>query len=975
MERGPLEHAAEGSTVRAARGQAGDRCDEVWASLRPSVLQVFVKRSEKTTKRRGFLISALSLAVLALAVVLLSTRLLPTVLHDRVAQELAASGFSDARFDLHFGFGGLWLENVVLAPDLEVERIRLDLDLLGPRPSAITLRGAHFESSLATLGDSSIARLVAGAESSEGSDPPPIRIERSSIELFTDAGASVAFRIDGEVHPATGRARFQLGSPLGEHTVALRWRDSEQALVAALHARGGGDEIDADARLAPGGALSVRAQVALAPGIRRWASHRVATDGLSASGSLALSGRAPGEKAYVQALDLRIEGGRVAIDGFSPVDVSVEAFTRDGAIRWEASARGDEGVSAHAAGSLGLEPADWEPAFAWTIATPLSAEQVNRAATFFAVEGDPRIRLSGHARREKGERWSLDSVRGQVWVETFRMSEADLVLTHVRAELAGRARIGPGGHVEVELDEGSRLESAAFHLDALHLDALETSLPLRIVHDDAGGLRVHAQRPLELAMARLAVGEGERALGFEDVSMTLAPKADAPIGTSHGDTTRLEASMRATASRLAGLLSGRRARARAGVEVAIEGEEKPRIDIPLEVHAAQLAEPESEASLRRAKVTLPLRWRRGELSADGRMLAEQLSWREIPIGPTSGAVRLIDDVLRLDWRGPASSRGAFTLAARLPLDEGRGSVRIRVPRTEIDEQAPLSRVLASLTDMRIVGTVEGELRLTLDAPERGQARLSLHGARVREVEGAGEGRGVHGELRFARLSPLETTDPAQLSWEHLEIGGVKLDQGKGQLAFAPPGDVIIRDVRARFAGGELEAAPFRFAWKAPDVPLDLRLRGIDLKNVLEALTKGRITGQGKLDGRVALRVKLGDERRLSLGDGHLISRGSGGLQLHIQPEEASRELGLEDLVDGSFLRRRVIGAMEDFEYRSLTMNLSDEGTKHVQARVVGRGKRMPQELDLTLKLRGIQPLLDRAIRLWPERISIEVGQK
>lgn len=927
-----------------------------------------MKQPLKPRSSRRLFALAIVFAVLGVVVTLLAELVLPRAVRDRVEAELSASGFPDARFEVEgVGFDGVRLAHVVLAPDLSVDQVVIEIDVFRARPSAITLTGARFSSPLSSLAESSPARLLARQDDSSGAEPPRIRLVRSEVELITGSGDTVHLEATGNVDPSKSRAQLTVGSPLGRHDVVVRSRESESGQIVEIHATGLGDQIDAVARIRPDDAVSIRAQAALAPGVREWASRRIATEGVRAAGSLTL-----GQGGRIRALDVGAEADAIAVGELEPVDLVLEASTRaSDAIEWEAELHGDEGLRARARGQLGLDPTEWQPAFTWELSGPLPAQRVNDSVSFIAVEGDPLVVLSGHARQE-GEAWSLESIRGHASVGSLQIPDADLVLDTARMELAGAAVIEPG-RVRVEIGEGSRLESGALHLDALHITGLDALPVLQVVHDGAG-LRVHARGPIDTRMERLAVGEGDDALAFEAVSMELAPRGDAPIAASTGDRTVLQGGMQATAPRIAGLVRGRRIRARSDIDVVIEGDDDPRISIPLDVRAARIAEAESEASLERAHVVLPLRWEHDEVSADGRMRADRMAWRDIPIGPASGAVRLAEDVLRLDWRGAAPG-APFTLAARMMLEDGGGSVKIRVPRVEVTAEDPLSKVLASLTEMRIEGVVEGDLSLALEAPERGNARLALHGASVREVDGAGEAHGVHGELRFTRLEPLETDAPAQVVWDRLELGGVKLDAGSGRLAFAPPGDVIVRDMRAGFAGGELEVAPFRFAWEEPDVSLDLRARGIDLANVLREATDGRVTGEGKLDGRLSLRIQLGENRRILLGDGHLASRGPGGLQVRTDARDLARDLGLEDLVNGAFLRRRVLAAMEDFEYRTLTMNLSDEGTKRVRARVVGRGKRMPQELDMTLNFRGVQPLLDHAVRLWPEGVeaSIEVG--
>lgn len=940
-----------------------------------------MKIPPKSRSRRRLFSLALAFALLGVLITLLLEVVLPGVARDRIRHELSASGLTGARFELRrVGLDGVTLADVALAPDLVIEEVAIELDLLEGRAESITLTGARLTTSPSTFDESSVARLLTREAPPSDVEPPTVRLVRSTVVL---AGAEEPVRvaIDGEVRPAEGRARLTLRSPLGRHVVSIREREEAGARVVDVDGRGGGDALDAVVRIADGD-VSARGRVTLAPGARRWASHRLTTEGARAEGSARI------EAGRVSALDLRATAQGVVLDARPALDLALEAGREGGAIAWQADARGDGELHARAAGALGLDPAAWEPAFAWAIRGPIPSAVANDAAPFLRVEADPQLALTGRARRDEST-WRVDGIRGHVSVEALQIPDAELVLERVRMEVGASASVR-SGRVDVEIAEGSRLLTDALHLDALHIEALDAAPVLHVVLD-RGGLRVEAPEPIDARMEQLAVGEGSSAIRFEDVAMALASRGGAPIATSAGDRTALAARMDASAPRIAGVLRGRRVRASSDIDVTIGAQgasagagtsrsaddEDARIAIPLAVRAARIEEAESELSLRNVWLELPLRWEHGDVRAEGRMRAERMAWREVSIGETSGGVRLADDILSLDWRAPASASAAFTLAVRMALEDGGGSVRVRVPRVHVGEQDPLSNVLAALTELRIEGAVQGELRLDLDAPDRGEARLVLHGASVREVDGAGEAHGVHAALRFTHLTPLETASPAAVRWERLELGGVKLDAGSARLAFARPDDVVVSDMRVGLAGGEVEVEAFRFAWEEPDVPLELRVRGIELSRVLRAATDGRVTGEGKLDGRVALRIKLGEDRRILLGDGHLASRGPGALRVRTDAQDPALRPEVGDLVDGSFIRRRVLAAIEDFEYRTLTMNISDEGTRRLRARVVGRGKQMPQELDVTLNFRGVQPLLDHAVRLWPDgaEASIEVGPR
>src|SRR5690606_3179327 len=113
------------------------------------------------------------------------------------------------------------------------------------------------------------------------------------------------------------------------------------------------------------------------------------------------------------------------------------------------------------------------------------------------------------------------------------------------------------------------------------------------------------------------------------------------------------------------------------------------------------------------------------------------------------------------------------------------------------------------------------------------------------------------------------------------------DAGTARLAF-DGGRIEVTAFDARAWGGRARAAPFAFDWDEPDLALDLQLDGIEIDPIVRTWSEGRARATGRLDGRVALRVQLGERRRVILGPGRLDARGPGRLRIG---EGAARGLG------------------------------------------------------------------------------------
>lgn len=662
------------------------------------------------------------------------------------------------------------------------------------------------------------------------------------------------------------------------------------------------------------------------------------------------------------ALTLRSELGEHAL--------SIGAHEQDDTQRIELSLRAlDETETLDVSVHRATRP---DAPFTWHVVARLPAERLEQLAPALELGGIAQLEASGITRhRDDDDVWTLEDVTLTAMLDEFRAPSAEIELRRSAATLHLEGTLGPSADaphdlaLQLELAETSRIEHGVARLGDWHAEELELA-PHARVELAAGGLRVHGIEPIAVRSGTLAVGTDPGSLVLQRPEVTLTAREGRPMVSVERGATHLDFAIDGTAPRLVGALRGRRVQARGTLEAEL-GATPERLDVPLRIHVARVIEPESELSLDRARIDLTVAHdRHGDVVANGRVRARTISYGEHALGATAGSMRIADDRLALDWRSPA-----FRLTASLGLERGDGHADVHVPWSLLRESDPLHRVLADVTGFAITGRAAGELHVDVRRPGRSRAEISLHEAAVERIGAGSRATGVNGTLHLATLDPVESKTADAIRWNELVLDDtITLGRGRALVRIEPSGEVSVSEMVAALGGGRLHAAPLRFDPEAPDVWLDLTFEAVELRRVVDAIAGGHATGSGRLDGRIGMRVALGEEPRVVLGTGSFASRGGGRIQVDGESPAAARPLQLEQLGNSDWARDRLLAALRDFQYSRLVLDVvsegagEEEGTKRVVARVSGRGARIPQALDMTLNVRGVQPVVDELLRTW-----------
>lgn len=323
--------------------------------------------------------------------------------------------------------------------------------------------------------------------------------------------------------------------------------------------------------------------------------------------------------------------------------------------------------------------------------------------------------------------------------------------------------------------------------------------------------------------------------------------------------------------------------------------------------------------------------------------------------PFAGRLALVDGVVH------ATPRQPIVAAARDATIHLPGHDRGQLAGTTVELAGPS---LAALDADRTIAVDAG---FALPRTLRWAARAArIGGAQLRAPSGTlVAGRTLQWRAAEARWAGASIRGPAgtvelgaptrhTATWTAI-TGPGPIELGAGELrAHRARAGWTLDAGRSQALGGELTLEPVD---TAPDRPLDLviHVRGVELHRVLASFAHGHADGRGALDGELAIRIA---GTGASLQHAALRARPRGTLQLS-DPAWRSRASAS---ATGFALHQRVAATLADFEYLRLAAVLQPAGSDpDLQITTQGRGKRIAQDLDLTINVRGVRG----AARRWP----------
>lgn len=297
--------------------------------------------------------------------------------------------------------------------------------------------------------------------------------------------------------------------------------------------------------------------------------------------------------------------------------------------------------------------------------------------------------------------------------------------------------------------------------------------------------------------------------------------------------------------------------------------------------------------------------------------------------------------------------------------------QVRLPMAQIDRGDRLSRLIESVANVSAAGKLSAKAQVDVcGTSPQGKGTLQLH-----KVEASHRGEsfavfGLDGLLTFSSLAPLVLPEWQQLDWTSLELGDQRFGRGSVNGRLASPPLLELRRLELETGAGLFWTSAFTLNPKHVDIDTTVFASGVQLKKWLPIVSRGRLRGSGRLSGQIGVRLQSKPELQVDFKRGTLRSDGKGHFTvvdrrwLQSALERSAQGMGLED-DKSALIKDRVIGALADFQYEKLVVRVEErklEPTLSLHMR--GKGRKMRQELDLTVNVGGFAAILNSGAKAW-----------
>ena len=291
---------------------------------------------------------------------------------------------------------------------------------------------------------------------------------------------------------------------------------------------------------------------------------------------------------------------------------------------------------------------------------------------------------------------------------------------------------------------------------------------------------------------------------------------------------------------------------------------------------------------------------------------------------------------------------------------GEGQVRIEA----LDADGPWG----DLDGTELAGrmTVAGGTRV--DAPTH--ARVDFEQLEIRQPELDLAIHNVNGTVAFDDVGALTTAPGQSLTWTDLSLGEFRTIDGQVTVKMPDSDTVEIEGLSWGISPhGAFELAPFAIDLSAPAVATTVRLVHVPLETWLDLVSSGRVRGDGRLVGEFAVNLRTRPRLSIEFGAGQLRAVGGGVIEvvesaevLEVIDSQIGPAIAQSGVEFDGVVRERIVESVKDFEFSTLTFDfLPSAEDVTLRVRTAGRGRKVPQELDMTVNFNGFNDLVAVAL--------------
>lgn len=270
------------------------------------------------------------------------------------------------------------------------------------------------------------------------------------------------------------------------------------------------------------------------------------------------------------------------------------------------------------------------------------------------------------------------------------------------------------------------------------------------------------------------------------------------------------------------------------------------------------------------------------------------------------------------------------------------------------------------------GSGDVALRATVPLADLAKATLAIEVVDLQLTSPTGvRVEGLATESQFVGLPVPTTATPQRILWRAIHADSFTGRAGHAELELHGDASVNVKVVQQTSDGiGSIGVDGVRWTPGVKDLALTVAVDDLSMQEWLELLSGGRVTGEGRLDGTVALVVHLQPSLAIDLRGGQLTAA-PGGVVRFLERATATALLRVDGPGTGAGdpaarTREDLAAALAEFVYTALDFRVEPEpASSAVTLRVhaAGSGKGMTRPIEMDINVRGIDQAVDTALAL------------